>query len=114
MTSVVTRTLMAVLAILAATATTAADLKPNRVDIQYMPPKSSDYESLYKRVQERRRLEIIRHMLAPLRLPRRVLLRLRAATDRSMPGTTMAPLPCVTNFWPGFCRRLPNRRRQMA
>src|SRR5580700_1376462 len=75
MTSVVTRTLMAVLAILAATATTAADLKPNRVDIQYMPPKSSDYESLYKRVQERRRLEIIRHMLAPLRLPRRVLLK---------------------------------------
>jgi hypothetical protein len=75
MTSVVMRTVMAVLALLAATATAAADLKPNRIDIQYVPPKSSDHESLYKRVQERRRLEIIRHMLAPLRLPRRLLLK---------------------------------------
>jgi hypothetical protein len=75
MTSVIMRTVMAVLALLAASATAAADFKPNRIDIQYVPPKSSDYESLYKRVQERRRLEMLRDLLAPLRLPRRLLLK---------------------------------------
>jgi len=75
MTSVIMRTVMAVLALLVATATAAADFKPSRIDIQYVPPKSPEYESLYKRVQERRRLEMIRDLLTPLRLPRRLLLK---------------------------------------
>ena len=75
MTSVIMRTVMAVLALLVATATAASDFKPSRIDIQYVPPKSPEYESLYKRVQERRRLEMIRDLLTPLRLPRRLLLK---------------------------------------
>ena len=75
MTSVIMRTVLAVLALLVATATAAADFKPSRIDIQYVPPKSPEYESLYKRVQERRRLEMIRNLLTPLRLPRRLLLK---------------------------------------
>ena len=75
MTSVIMRTVMAVLALLVATARAEADFKPSRIDIQYVPPKSPEYESLYKRVQERRRLEMIRDLLTPLRLPRRLLLK---------------------------------------
>jgi hypothetical protein len=75
MTSVIMRTVIAVLALLVATATAVADFKPSRIDIQYVPPKSPEYESLYKRVQERRRLEMIRNLLTPLRLPRRLLLK---------------------------------------
>ena len=60
MTSVIMRTMMTVLALLVATATAEADFKPRRIDVQYVPPKSPEYESLYKRVQERRRLEMIR------------------------------------------------------
>ena len=55
----------------------AAELKPNRVDVEYVPPKSSAHESLYKLVQERRLLEKIRDLLAPLRLPKRLLLKAR-------------------------------------
>jgi hypothetical protein len=55
----------------------AAELKPNRVDVEYVPPKSPAHESLYKLVQERRLLERIRDLLAPLRLPKRLLLKAR-------------------------------------
>src|SRR5580704_10010866 len=53
----------------------APALKPNRVDVEYVPPKSSAHEALYKLVQERRLLEKIRDLLAPIRLPRRLLLK---------------------------------------
>ena len=52
----------------------AAALKPNRVDIEYQPPKSSAHDSVYKLAQEERLLEIIRDLLSPFRLPRRLLL----------------------------------------
>src|SRR6516225_3339083 len=52
----------------------AAALKPNQVDVAYEPPKSSAHDELYKLVQERHLLERIRDLLAPLRLPRRLLL----------------------------------------
>ena len=55
----------------------AAELKPNRVDVEYVPPKSSAHDTLYKLVQERRLLEKIRDLLAPIRLPRRLLLKAR-------------------------------------
>ena len=53
----------------------AATLKPNRVDVEYVPPKSPAHDALYKLVQERRVLEKIRDLLVPVRLPRRVLLK---------------------------------------
>ena len=53
----------------------AAALKPNQVDVAYEPPKSSAHDELYKLVQERHLLERIRDLLAPLRLPRRLLLK---------------------------------------
>jgi hypothetical protein len=55
----------------------APALKPNRVDVEYVPPKSSAHEALYKLVRERRLLEKIRDLLAPIRLPRRLLLKAR-------------------------------------
>ena len=55
----------------------AAALKPNRVDVEYVPPKSSAHDTLYKLVQERHLLEKIRDLLAPIRLPRRLLLKAR-------------------------------------
>jgi hypothetical protein len=52
----------------------AAALMPNRVDLQYLPPKSSAHDSVYKLVQEERLLETIRDLLAPFRLPQQLLL----------------------------------------
>src|SRR3974377_1187700 len=52
----------------------AAALKPNRVDIEYQPPKSSAHDSVYKLAKEERVLEIIRDLLSPFRLRRGFLL----------------------------------------
>jgi hypothetical protein len=53
----------------------AAAPRSNQIDVAYEPPKSSAHDTLYKVVQERRVLERMRDLLAPLRLPRRVLLK---------------------------------------
>ena len=54
-----------------------AKLKPNRVDISYVAPKSANHQALYRLLQERQALEKIRDLLRPLRLPHRVLLQVR-------------------------------------
>ena len=53
------------------------NLKPNRVDIKYVAPKSANYTALYGLLKERQALEKIRDILTPLRLPHRVLLQTR-------------------------------------
>jgi hypothetical protein len=53
----------------------AAALKPNRVDVEYMLPKLSAHDSLYKLVRERRLLEKLRDLLTPFRPPRRLFLK---------------------------------------
>jgi hypothetical protein len=64
-----------ILTFLMAVPANAATLQPNRIDVQYVPPKSSAHGLLYKLVQERRVLERIRDLLVPFRLPRRLLLK---------------------------------------
>src|SRR5579864_7087139 len=66
-----------ILTLLIATPSDAATLRPNRVDVEYEAPKSSAHDTLYRLVQERRLLEKIRDLLAPLRLPKRLLLKAR-------------------------------------
>ena len=52
-----------------------AVFKPNRVEVEYVLPKTSAHDSLYRLVRDRHLLEQIRDLLAPLRLPRRLLLK---------------------------------------
>ena len=65
----------AILTLLLAVPADSATLKANRVDVEYVPPKSSAHDVLYKLVRERRVLEKIRDLLVPFRLPRRLLLK---------------------------------------
>src|SRR5262245_9432088 len=51
--------------------------QPNRIDINYVEPKSADYLPLSKLLKERQALEKIRDLLSPLRLPHRLLLETR-------------------------------------
>jgi hypothetical protein len=44
----------------------AATLQPNRLDVEYVPPKSSAHDLMYKLVRERRVLEKIRDLLVQL------------------------------------------------
>jgi hypothetical protein len=55
----------------------ARTLKPDRIDISYLAPKSADHQALFDLLRERKALEKIRDILRPLRLPHRVLLETR-------------------------------------
>jgi hypothetical protein len=61
----------------------AARLKPNRIDIEYVTPKSRDHQKLFEIAKERRLLEKLRVILAPLRLPRRLLFKLEGCDGES-------------------------------
>jgi hypothetical protein len=52
-------------------------LQPNRIDIDYMAPKSASNQPVYKLLKEHQVLEKIRDLLNPLRLPHRLLLQTR-------------------------------------
>jgi hypothetical protein len=55
-----------------------AGTAPNRIDINYVPPKSADQQPVYQLLKERQALEKIRDLLSPLRLPHRLLLETRS------------------------------------
>ena len=64
-----------VLAVLAASAAQAQALRTKRIDIQYAVPKNEKLKAVYEVVKKAQTLEKIRHLLSPLRLPRRLLLK---------------------------------------
>jgi putative metallopeptidase DUF4344 len=49
----------------------------NRIDINYVEPKSAGNQPVYRLIKERQALEKIRDLLSPLRLPHRLLLETR-------------------------------------
>jgi hypothetical protein len=53
----------------------AASYKANRIDIQYVEPKSPAHQPVFQQLKERRVLERLRDFLSPIRLPRRLLLK---------------------------------------
>jgi hypothetical protein len=56
-------------------AANAQALKPNRVDIQYVEPKTAELRPIYERIKQARMLERVRELLVPLRLPSRLLIK---------------------------------------
>ncbi len=65
---------LAVAQVEARTAGVSAKLRPDRIDIAYVEPKSAANQPVYKLLKEHRVLEKIRELLRPLRLPHRLLL----------------------------------------
>src|SRR3954464_12437269 len=51
-------------------------LKAGQIKIAYIPPTNPEHQAIYELVQERRVLERMRDYLKPLRLPRRLLLKI--------------------------------------
>jgi hypothetical protein len=74
-------TLRALVLALALSAATSADAKPiksaktDRIDIEYVAPKSPEHQPVLELVKEHRTLEKIKQLLSPLRLPRRLLIK---------------------------------------
>ena len=55
--------------------TSAQELIPRRIDIQYVEPSAANLKPVYQQVMQARVLEKIRDFAAPLRLPRRLLIK---------------------------------------
>jgi hypothetical protein len=53
----------------------AQELIPRRVDIQYVEPSAANLKAVYQQIVQTRVLEKIRDLAAPLRLPRRLLIK---------------------------------------
>ena len=54
----------------------AKSLRPNRIDILYAAPKTADLNPIHELVTKQRVLERVRDLLVPLRLPRRLLVKI--------------------------------------
>ena len=59
----------------AAVAQKSTELRPNRIQIEYLIPKNADLDNVYRLMRERKVLERFREFLSPLRLPRVLLLK---------------------------------------
>jgi hypothetical protein len=66
---------MALSAADSAAAKAVEDARTDRIDIQYVAPKSPEHQQVLELVKEHRTLEKIQQLLSPLRLPRRLLIR---------------------------------------
>ncbi len=54
---------------------TAADAQPNRIRIEYVPPKAAEHQPIYETLKERRALEKMQEIFAAFRLPTDLTLR---------------------------------------
>jgi hypothetical protein len=61
--------------LLAVDAAQAKALRPKRIDIQYVTPKTEALQPVFELVKQTKVLEKIQNLLSPLRLPRRLLLK---------------------------------------
>jgi hypothetical protein len=74
---------LAAVALLVPAAADAKGLRTNRIDIQYVPPKTDALKPVYDVTKQARVLEKIQLLLAPLRLPRRLLLKTEGCDGES-------------------------------
>jgi Putative metallopeptidase len=71
---------------------TAQDLQNSPIDIAYGEPSNAAYRPVYERLRARRVLEELREFLAPLRLPRRVQVKIEQCGKESSPYEPGGPV----------------------
>jgi len=74
---------LALSAAISADAEAAKDAKSDRIDIEYVAPKSPEHHQVLELVKEHRTLEKIKQLLSPLRLPRRLLIKTEGCDGES-------------------------------
>lgn len=58
-------------------ADTAKSWRPDRIRIEYVPPKKAELQEIYRHTKEERALEIVQQLLSPFRLPEDLTIRTR-------------------------------------
>ena len=76
----------------AASAQTSSDLANSQVDIAYVEPSNPAFRPIHERLKERRVLEELREFLAPLRLPRKILVKSEQCDRESRPYEPGGPV----------------------
>jgi hypothetical protein len=66
-----------------ASAGKSANLRADRIQISYVPPKNSAHEAVFQLLKQRRVLEKFKGLLSALRLPRRLLLKVEGCDGES-------------------------------
>ena len=67
--------MLSCLACAGASAVSAQEMKLEQIDIQYVEPKNATLRPVYEQIKKAQALEKIQTLLAPLRLPRRLLIK---------------------------------------
>lgn len=68
-------TIVSCLLLSAPTLSLAQEMQPRQVDIQYVEPKNPKLRPVFEEIKKAQALEKLQNLLAPLRLPRRLLIR---------------------------------------
>ncbi len=68
-------TIVSCLLLSAPTISPAQEMRPRQVDIQYVEPKNQKLRPVFEEIKKARALEKLQKLLAPLRLPRRLLIK---------------------------------------
>jgi hypothetical protein len=68
-------TIVSCLLLSAPTLSLAQEMQPRQVDIQYVEPKNQKLRPVFEEIKKARALEKLQNLLAPLRLPRRLLIK---------------------------------------
>ena len=66
-----------------ATAQKASNLRSDRMQISYVPPKNAAHETVFRLLKERQVLEKLKKILSPLRLPRALRLKVEGCDGES-------------------------------
>jgi len=91
----------------------AQDLQNSQVEVAYAEPSNADYGPIYERLKKRQVLEELQAFLAPLQLPKKVLVKIEQCNE---PGRLYQPRrrsPSATSTLRDW-RSLPPRFPAMA
>src|SRR5689334_7223179 len=86
----------------------AQDLRTQQIDIQYVEPKTGNLRPVYELVMQARVLENIRDLLAPLRLPRRLLIKTESCDGESNAWYENDAVTVCYEFLDEFWKNVPD------
>jgi hypothetical protein len=73
-------------------AQTPSDLDNSQIDIAYIEPSNPEFLPIHQRLKQRRVLEELRQFLAPIRLPRKILVKAEQCNQESRPYEPGGPV----------------------
>jgi hypothetical protein len=87
-------------------------LQNPQIDIAYVPPTSPNFRPIYERMKNRQVLEEFRQFVTPLRLPRRLTIKIEQCNAPSRPYTPGGAVTLCYEFIDQIERLVPNNNNR--